>query len=275
MTATMRSLDDVSLQTVQRAISGDRTAIEEIVRALEKPFFNLALRMMLNPADAEDATQECLIRVVTRLVQFRGDSKFSTWAWRIAVTRILDYRDQSVRRPMLFFEGFAADLADGLETTAVERAEDAVLLEEVKIGCGRALLQCLDGAHRLAYILGEIMGLDGAEAAEILAVSPTVYRKRLSRARERIRGALSAQCGIVNPQAACQCHRRLTRAIELGRVAPDKAAGGVDLVRLRSRIRQLDAIERAASYYRADPESKPRQDLVRSVLAAFSASEFT
>src|SRR5262249_22232920 len=152
------------------------------------------------------------------LSQFRGDSKFSTWAWRLAVRRILDFRHQALRAAKLGGDAFAADLAEGLDLAAVERADDAAALQELKAGCGRALLQCLDGDHRLAYILGEIMALEGAEAAEILGVSHAAFRQRLSRAREQLRATLEASCGVVNPSAACRCHRRLNRARELGRV---------------------------------------------------------
>ncbi len=66
-------VDEITLLVVQRAVAGERAAMEQIMRALERPFFNLALRMLLSPVEAEDATQECLLRVATRLAQF--------WAW--------------------------------------------------------------------------------------------------------------------------------------------------------------------------------------------------
>jgi len=68
--------------TIERAVAGNAAAIEAVVRSLQVRYFGLARRMMLDPADAEDATQEALLRVVTHLAQFRGASKFSTWAWQ-------------------------------------------------------------------------------------------------------------------------------------------------------------------------------------------------
>jgi RNA polymerase sigma factor (sigma-70 family) len=257
---------DVSKEVIDDAISGDTRAIEQIVRALEGPFFQLARRMMLDPSDAEDATQECLLRVLTRLSQYEGQAKFSTWAFRVAVRRILDFRNQKYMLPLLTFETFAADLVQGLEPEAPERAEDMALLAQVKIGCGRALLQALDADHRIVYVLGEIMGLDGDEGADVLEIQPATFRKRLSRARQRIRDALSRCCGVVNESATCRCHRRLGRALALGRVAPmHDAEPALDLSELRATIAQIDELERAAAFYRCEPSSQPDRDFVAAI----------
>ena len=263
-------MDEITLLVVQRAVAGERAAMEQVMRALERPFFNLALRMLLLPAEAEDATQECLLRVATRLAQFEGGSRFSTWAWKVAVNRILELK----RRSFITLEQFSADLADGLELEAPERTEDLVALGELKMGCGRALLQCLEVDDRIAFIVGEIMELEGPEAAEILGIPPATFRKRLSRARERLREALSANCGVVNPAAPCRCHRRLARATVLGRVAPGVAStdAPLDVVALRQKLSRIGEAVRVAAYYRADPTSKPRRDLVLAALQPFTST---
>jgi RNA polymerase sigma factor (sigma-70 family) len=263
----MPSMESISAQDVARAVGGDRGALERILRALERPFHALALRMMRSPDDAEDAAQECLVRVATRLAQFDGRSRFSTWAWRVAVNRILDYRDGAVRA-RLRFETHAAGLADGLEPAAPERPEDLVELGELKMRCSRALLQCLDADDRIAFVLGHILDVADVEAADILGTSPDAFRKRLSRARERLRDALDANCGIVNPAAPCRCHRRLRRARELGRVAPGVTTTEVplDVAALRERLAGIAEARRTVEYYRADPTATARRDLVRAAL---------
>jgi len=100
----------------------------------------------------DEALLECLLRVATRLAQFERSSRFSTWAWKVAVNRILELK----RRPFRTVEQFYADLADGLELEAPERPEDLVALGELKMGCGRALLNCLEPDERIAFIVGEI-----------------------------------------------------------------------------------------------------------------------
>src|SRR5260370_5145995 len=241
-------MEQITLALVQRAVAGEKAAMEQIMRSLERPFFNLALRMLLSPVEAEDAAQECLLRVATRLAQFEGGSRFSTWAWKVAVNRIIEIK----RKPFFTAEQFAADLADGLEPEAPEPTEDALLLGELKVGCSRALLQCLEADDRIAFILGEIMEFEGPEAAEILALPAATFRKRLSRARERLREALNANCGVINPAAPCRCHRRLTRATELGRVTPGVSTmvAPLDAPALREKLKNLDISPRAPPYLR-------------------------
>ncbi|MFV1990371.1 MAG: RNA polymerase sigma factor, partial [Acidimicrobiales bacterium] len=75
--------------------------------------------------------------------------------------------------------------------------------------------------HRVAYVLGEVFEVSSQEAAYICAVSAATYRKRLSRARLRIRSFLSENCGLVNPnRAVCRCSKRVSTAVELGRINP-------------------------------------------------------
>ena len=256
---------EITAELVARASAGDGNAVTEIVRALERPFYNVALRMLSNRQDAEDAAQEALIRVVTRLGQYRGDAAFSTWAWRIAIRRILDVR---TARPRYSFDDYAADLADGRDAAAAERPEDAVLYRELKVICSRALLQCLDADQRVAFVLGDILELDSTEAAQIVDLDPATFRKRLSRARAALSGFLMQHCGVVNEAAPCACHRRLARATALGRVHRDVLdVSEGNLVQLRRKIAALPEAERVGMSYRSDPELTSRRDIVASVHA--------
>lgn len=128
--------------------------------------------------------------------------------------------------------------------------------------------------HRLAYILGEILELPGEEVASILEVPPTTVRKRLSRARERVREALESTCGIVNSEAACLCHRRLSRARQLGRVGSTGGNARLHLPQLRAYVSQIDKLERAVAFFRADHVLTP--PLLRErVLTALRAVELS
>lgn len=211
------TLEDLARQ----AIGGDRDALDRLVRELQGDVYGLALRMLWNREDAEDATQEILVRTVTRLSQFDFRSKLKTWVYRIAVNYILDVKKSSVERMHLTFERFADDLADGLSSDGPADAERSVLTEEVKIGCTLGMLQCLDRPHRVAYILGEILEMAGREAAEALAISPELFRKRLQHARTAIESFTRTYCGLASDSAACACHRRVLAAVRARRVHPD------------------------------------------------------
>jgi RNA polymerase sigma factor (sigma-70 family) len=153
------TLEDI----VRQALAGDRDALDRLVRALQGDLYGLALRMLWNREDAEDATQEILVRIVTRLSQFNFQSRVKTWAYRIAVNYILDTKKSAIERLHLNFDRFAENLAGGLEPVSADDAEQSLLIDEVKVGCSLAMLQCLDRPHRLAYVLGEIMEVPGPE----------------------------------------------------------------------------------------------------------------
>lgn len=206
---------------VARAREGDGEALERLVRALQDDLFRLALRMTAHPQDAEDATQEILIKVVTRLDSFRGEASVRTWAYRIAVRHVLDRRKSRVETLALDFERFGADLLDGL---ASEPDPDPVLSEEVKRGCTLAMLMCLDREHRIAYVLADVFDVPHAEGAELCGVAGEVYRQRVSRARRALEAFTRAYCGLVDPQAPCLCGKRVAKAEALGRLSRTQPA---------------------------------------------------
>jgi RNA polymerase sigma factor (sigma-70 family) len=256
---------DVKDDVLELALRGDAQAVERIVRLLQGPFHDLARRMVLSPADAEDVTQEALIRTITHLAQFDRRSRFSTWAWRIAVNACLDARAGRSRAPLLSEAEFAADLEEGLDTEAPERPDDAAALAEVKVGCGIAMLATLDADHRVAYVLGEILELPPEEAAQVLGVTPAAFRKRLSRSRHRVADMLRSWCGIAREENACRCHRRLERARSLGRVSPAPGPPPFDLPSLRAQLHRMEALRAAAAYYRADGHLEPGADFVSRI----------
>ncbi|MCL5801402.1 MAG: RNA polymerase sigma factor [Gammaproteobacteria bacterium] len=250
---------------VDRARSGDRAALESVVRAVQKDIHNLAIRFLWHPQDAEDATQEILIRVLTGLGGFRGESGFRTWVYRVACNALLTLRKQRMEQQSLSFEQFGEDLAHGLSDASLSTKDDVIerlLLEEVKIGCTLAMLQCLDRDHRLAYILGEIMELEHVQAAGALETTPAAFRKRLSRARASIISFMTAHCGLINPANACRCHRRISTAVALGRVDPSHLLFATSQQKARrfpevlAEIRQLEESRRAVALYRSHPEAR-------------------
>jgi RNA polymerase sigma factor (sigma-70 family) len=262
---------------VAEARAGSRDSLERLVERIQRPIYNLALRMLWHPEDARDAAQEILVRVVTRLSTFRGESRFMTWAYRVAANYLLTARRGRVEAQELTFDRFAADLAEGLAELPAGSDEwppgQALLLEEVKVGCMHALLTCVDRPHRLAYVLGEILELEGPEAARVLGISEAAFRKRLSRARKAIVGFTRAHCGLVEPANPCRCLRRLPRAQALGRV--DAAAplfareeSARELPGVLERVRRLETLQRTAALYRATADADPGPELLHEILSA-------
>src|SRR5438132_11610533 len=147
-------------ENVKRGQQGDQAALEELIHQIEGKVYGLALRMLWHPADAQDAVQEILLRVVTRLSSFRGDSLFFTWVYRIATNHLLRFRKSRLEEQGFTFESFGKDLEEGLSDVSVH-PDDSILFQEIRVGCTLGMLLCLDRPHRLAYILGEILEMDG------------------------------------------------------------------------------------------------------------------
>src|SRR4030095_1623984 len=141
----------------KRVLDGDRDALDELVRALQGDVYGLALRMLWNREDAEDATQEILVRTVTRLAQFDFRSRLKTWVYRIAVNYLLDVKKSPVEQMHLNFQRFADDLVEDLSADGPVDSERSLLVEEVKIGCTLGMLQCLAPAPPLADVLCELL----------------------------------------------------------------------------------------------------------------------
>jgi RNA polymerase sigma factor (sigma-70 family) len=269
----MNGEDPELAQLVESARGGDRSALDQVVRRIADGIYGLALRMTANVADAEDASQEVLIKVVTHLGSFRGESSVRTWAYRIAVNHLLDRKKSRVESISLDFEAFGADLLDGLRPPA--QAEDPLATEEVKLGCTLAMLTCLDRDHRVAYVLGEVFDLPGDIAASIAGVSPEVYRQRLSRARRQLEAFTESYCGLVNAKAPCSCDRRVARAVQLGRVERDRLAlAQHPRHEIRVRVQEMEQLHSVAALFRSHPQYRAPEVIAAGVSEAFASGKF-
>jgi RNA polymerase sigma factor (sigma-70 family) len=269
-------LDSVPIleDLARRAISGDKDALEQLVRAIQGDIYGLSLRMLSNREDAEDATQEILVRIVTHLSQFDFRSKLKTWAYRVAVNYILDVKKSAVERLQLSFEQFAEGLTTGLSLEAPSETEESLLIEEVKVGCTFGMLQCLDRPHRLAYILGEIMELSGPDAAEVLEISPDLFRKRLQNARTAILQFTRNYCGLASDTAPCKCNRQVPSALRLGKIRAGScnfAATASSFQQIKGMVRQVEEARWALQVHRTNQPRAASVDFARKLMNTLDA----
>lgn len=263
-------MGQVTMDEIARAKEGDARALEALVRGVQDRVYKLAMRMLADPVLAQDATQEILIRVVTKLSTYRGDSRFETWVHRVAINYLLTAKKVIASDPGLSFQMFGEDLLNGLADEAHAAPEDHVMLNELRIRCTMAMLLCLDRDHRAAYVLGEILEFDQSEAAEVLEITPANFRKRLSRARQEVKEFTVASCGLANARAACSCPRRLPAAQAMGRigdVATAELSEAPSYVETRALATATQADLVAAKLQRATGPLRPQIDFARQVLA--------
>src|SRR6201998_4764361 len=227
--------EDQSL--VLRARSGDRQALEDLVHRHQAWIYNIAVRMLHHPQDAEDATQESLIKVLTRLASFEGGSSFRTWLYRIVVNHVLNMKRGRVEHASLDFAFYGAALAN---TPALELAypksaspDTDLLVTEAMMSCTSGMLLCLDREQRLTFILGAIFGVSDTVAAEGLEITPDNFRPRLARARRDLRNFMDDKCGLVNQANPCRCAKKTRGFIQAGYVDP------ANLLFVRERIGEV------------------------------------
>ena len=215
------ALDTELVRLVQQ---GDRGALDALIERHRPWIYNVAMRMVYLPQDADDATQEILIKVVTKLGSFEGRSSLRTWLYRIAVNHLLNMKRTKAEEVGYTFERYA----DGLDSApdldlpdpSTVPADVQLLVDEARIGCSMGMLLCLDREQRLVYVLGEIFGVSDAVGAELLEVSRDAFRQRLSRARRDLHQFMDRKCGLVNAANPCRCARKTRAFINAGFVDP-------------------------------------------------------
>src|SRR5881296_1031398 len=219
------STDPEDHALVARAQSGHRDALEALIQRHQAWIYNIAVRMLYHPQDAEDATQEVLIKALTRLSSFEGRSSFRTWLYRIVVNHVLNTKRGRLEPEAMTFSCYGHGLdntpnLDPPDSTSVA-ADVRLLVDEARITCTAGMLLCLDRGQRLIYILGEIFEVSDTVAAELLELSGETFRQRLARARRDLHNFMNDKCGLVNRANPCRCAKKTRGFIQAGYVDPE------------------------------------------------------
>jgi len=179
--------DDDALLVVG-AQNGDMGAFEELVRKYETKVFAVASRMLSSGEDAKDATQEAFLKAYRSIRNFRGESKFSTWLYRITNNVCLDYLRRRNRYDI------SIDYDQGLDDsgfTPVEipsdiNIEDEVEGDEFKSLVHRAINK-LPEQHRVMIVMRDIQDLSYMEISELSGLPEGTVKSRINRARKNLR----------------------------------------------------------------------------------------
>ncbi|MBV08611.1 RNA polymerase sigma factor [Rubinisphaera sp.] len=216
--------DDIEL--VHRARNGDRGALEKLILRHQAWIYNIALRMVFLPQDAEEVTQEVLIKIITRLSSFQGECKFRTWLYRITVNHVLNMKRRGAESQPQTFSTYAAAINEtpdlDLPDPATVPVDVPLLVEEAKIACTTGMLLCLDRRQRLIFTLGEILGVSDTVGSEVMEISADNFRQCLTRARRDLYQFMNNQCGLVNVSNPCRCPKKTRGFINEGHVDPNR-----------------------------------------------------
>jgi RNA polymerase sigma factor (sigma-70 family) len=272
--------DAADVDLVDQAKNGDRGALEKLVLRHQAWIYNIAVRLVFQPHDAEEVTQEVLVKVITKLSTFKGESKFRTWLYRIVANHVLNMRRSSLEGHNLTFAKYGADLDNtpdlDLPDPKSVPVEVPLLVEEAKVACTMGMLLCLDRKQRLIFTLGEVLGASDTVGAEVLEMTADNFRQRLARARRDLYSFMNNKCGLVNQSNPCRCPKKTKAFIEEGHVDPLHlrfAPGHLKRIKdvAADAVRELEDVveEEYAAIYRDHPflQSSDQVNWLKATLA--------
>lgn len=176
------------VETVRRAQAGDRDAIASIVSSQQRYVYSIAMSMMRNPSDAADLTQDAFIRLMRSIGTFRGETKFTTWLYRLVVNLSLDRLRRSGQATIRLDDDPELDLATSDQMvdapSVAERREVASVVR-------RAVEQLPEG-QRLALTLHYFEDMRYEDIADVMGVPLNTVKSHIRRGKERLSGMLAS-----------------------------------------------------------------------------------
>jgi RNA polymerase sigma factor (sigma-70 family) len=215
--------DDEAL--IQSCLNGSKQALNILAENYQGYIFNVALKYFNHIADAEDATQEVLIKVIANLGNYDANkAQFRTWLYKITFNHFLNTKKGPIEiRYEAGFENFfnAIESSEVVELTLDQENKMKWEIEEAKVACMAGMIMCLDREQRLTYIIGDVFEIDHNLGAEIFEITPDNFRQKLTRARKDLYQWMHNRCGLVNNNNSCRCPKKTKGFIEKGYVNPE------------------------------------------------------
>lgn len=267
------------LSLIEKATAGEKESLETVLLSVQDFVFNLSLRMLGSFPDAEDAAQDILLKVITHLSSFKGESAFSTWVFRIAVNHLKNYQKHMFAKFPLSFEFYGDDIKNGNKDDIpdlTQNVEASILAEELKLSCTNVMLQCLDTESRCIFILGTMFRVDSRIAGDILGITPEAYRKRLSRVRSRMADFLTEYCGEYG-NGTCHCADRINYAIQNHRISPAQlsfttAVPMETMAEVKEAMEDIDDLSQTFSFCKAYQSPERLKAFIQNFLNSASFS---
>jgi RNA polymerase sigma factor (sigma-70 family) len=220
-------------ELIDSAVNGSMAALEALIYRHQHFIYNIALKMMGNVQDAQDITQEVLIKIITKLSQFKKESNFRTWLYRITFNHFLQMKKSMSELATESFEVVEKQL-DSIPNQALsvlEESEMRDVIEETKLTCMNGMLLCLERNQRMVLILGELFNVNHDLGANLLNISKDNFRQMLSRARKDLYNFMNNKCGLIRKENPCRCSGKTKGFIRAGKVNPENLQFNSDYLR--------------------------------------------
>ena len=183
--------DGITSEVIERCKAGDEAAWAQLVEATHGSVYALCLRILGNPDDAAEATQEAYVKAWRGLSGFRGDAKFSTWLYRIASNTAIS-RHRGRKRRWMREADVADDVLEGMRGPASVEQTVGTRLELAAL---EKALASLPPLYRDAVVLKDIYGYSIEEIASQLKVTETAAKVRIHRGRKKLKELVYGDAG--------------------------------------------------------------------------------
>lgn len=202
---------------------------QQLIEKYQPYLYNLALRLVYYPEEAQDLTQDVWIKILTSIVKFENNSDFKTWSYRIMINHFLNQKRKYTELTFVNFEKTMNDIPDEKLSNEYDEQMQQLLVNEAKVGCMMGILLCLNVEQRAILIIGDIFEIQSNIASEIFNISKESFRKKLSRARKELYSFMNNHCGLLNTSNSCKCELKTKSLIEMGYINPNNLLFEKDL----------------------------------------------
>ena len=269
---------DTEARLVTEAQEGSQKALEKLVKLHQRFIYNIALKLVRNPEDAADLSQEAIIKMITKLNLFKGKSSFRTWLYKIVINHFINSRKRKSELEIKSFEKYGRFLDNEFiseEMTAEEHRKYQEEINYIRNNCMTSMLLCLDRQQRIIFILGSIFNIKSGMASKLLNITSDNFRQQLSRAKADLFRFMENKCGLMNPNNPCRCSKKTKGFMKQGLIDYSNIQFKSGVVKQIQEIalennRKLDLLMegRYLSFFRHQPyeDKELTQELIKTLL---------
>lgn len=206
------------------------TDLESLFSQDYSKLYNVAYRMVQTHEEAEDALQNAFIKAFKSISAFRGDSKLSTWVYRIIINECKRQTELIKKLPVTrIVEELNMSEPEFFNSLAYEpTADDLLIVGEMKERCLYAFIHCISQNQRIVFLLSAFLQLPVKEIAEILDMTESNVKTTLHRARKRIQELHAERCSLIDPTKPCKCHLWIKYMKDKGYKLPEGYENHID-----------------------------------------------
>lgn len=192
----MMKFDEKKL--ISQSLNGDTKALGMLLDSVWDMVYRLSLKKLENTADAKDATQNIMLKIMMELASFMQLSSFATWVYRLANNYLVNLLKSESNKFVQYSDSLVPSgaLCEDKHTDSETDFEHIDFIHESRVSCMEIFLQCLDTQSLVVYILSMGHKIDSITAGKILEISPEAYRQRLHRAKKKLSAFKETNCRL-------------------------------------------------------------------------------